>query len=56
MFFFALVFLPYLERDVIKLVAVADGGSAGIHHAVHLNNARAALRSSPEAFPNWAAG
>lgn len=45
----------YLESDVIKLAAVADGGSAGMDHAVHLNNARAALRSFPGPFPGGAA-
>lgn len=44
----------YLEGDVIELAAVADGRSAGMDHAVHLNNARAAPRSFPGPFPGGA--
>lgn len=45
----------YLESDVIKLAAVADGGSAGMDHAVHLNDSRAAPRSFPGPFTGGAA-
>lgn len=51
-----LLFASYLERDVIELAAVADGRSAGMDHAVHLNNARAAPHSFPRsAFRGGAA-
>lgn len=45
----------HLESDVIKLAAVADGGSAGMDHPVHLHNARAAPRSLPGPLPGGAA-
>ena len=45
----------YLEGDVVKLAAVADGRSAGMDHTVHLNDARAASRSFPDTFPGRAA-
>lgn len=44
----------YLKSDVIKLAAVADGGSAGMDHAVHLNNARAAPGRFPGPFSGGA--
>lgn len=45
----------YLKGDVVKLAAVADGGSAGMDHTVHLNDARAAPRSFPDTFTGRAA-
>lgn len=45
----------YLESDVIKLAAVADGRSAGMDYTIHLNDARASSRRFPGPFPGGAA-
>lgn len=44
----------HLKGDVIELAAAADGRAARVHHAVHRNDARAALRGSPGPFPGGA--
>lgn len=44
----------HLKSDVIELAAAADGRSARMDHAVHRNDARAALRGSPGPFPGGA--
>lgn len=44
----------HLKSDVIELAATADRRSARMDHAVHRNDARAALRGSPGPFPGGA--
>lgn len=45
----------HLECDVVELAAVADGRSAGMDHAVHVHDRRAALRTFAGCFPGGAA-
>lgn len=45
----------HLESDVVELAAVADGRSAGMDHAVHVHDGRAALRTFAGSFPDGAA-
>lgn len=44
----------HLKGDVIELAAAADGRAARMDHAVHRNDARAALRGSAGPFPGGA--
>lgn len=45
----------HLESDVVELAAVADGRSAGMDHAVHVRDGRAAPRTFAGSFPDGAA-
>lgn len=45
----------HLESDVVELAAVADGRSAGMDHAVHVHDRRAALRTFAGSLPGGAA-
>lgn len=45
----------HLESDVVELAAVADRRSAGMDHAVHVHERRAAPRTFAGSFPRGAA-